>query len=268
MRPQFNPATKLVEFGTPTSTTQGPRGPQGEMGPRGLQGEPGPMGPQGPQGERGWTGLKGEPGPKGKDGIDGKNGLDGRNGLDGLSGSNGRDGKNGAQLLSVILTPEPFEGSNGDFAIAATGNLFKKENDEWKLFANFGGPRGARGRDGTSGGGDTPSVSFDIANNQTTQDVTGLTVDAATYSEMRVNLNIRRTDDTPIDRMMSTELILFYKDNAWVISTGPKYSSDEQTPQVTFSVQTTGTVGQVRYTSSNYTGGAYTGVMNYTTRKF
>lgn len=267
MRPQFNPLDNVLDF-TPHTQLQGPRGPQGERGLRGLQGEPGPMGPQG---ERGWTGLKGDPGPKGKDGRDGKDGKDGKDGIDGrngLDGKDGKNGKNGAQLLSVILAPEPHDGGNGDYAIAATGNLFKKENDEWKLFANFGGPRGARGRDGTSGGGDSPSVQFTIENNQTAQPIIDLTVDAATHSEMRVNLNIRRTDDTPIDRMMSTELILFFKDDTWVISTGPKYSSEETTPQVTFSVETTGLVGQVKYTSSNYTGGNYTGVMNYTTRKF
>lgn len=111
------------------------------------------------------------------------------------------------------------------------------------------------------------STSFSIGNNQTDQNVTGLTVDGATYSEMRVNLNIRRTDATPIDRMMSMELILYFHNGTWILANGPKYASDATTPQVSFSVQTTGTVGQVRYTSSNYTGGSHTGTMNYTTRR-
>lgn len=113
-----------------------------------------------------------------------------------------------------------------------------------------------------------PAAQFTIANNQTNADITGLTVDGATHSQMIVELNIRRTDATPIDRMAAYKLILFYHNNAWVINSGPIYATDGTTPQVTFSVATTLGVGQVRYSSSNYTGGSYTGVMNYTTRKF
>lgn len=112
-----------------------------------------------------------------------------------------------------------------------------------------------------------PTTAFSVANNQTNANVTGLTVDGATYSQMVVDLNIRRTDATPIDRMASYQLILFFHNGAWVINNGPIYASDGTTPQVTFSVQTTGTVGQVRYTSSNYTGGSYTGSMNYSARR-
>ena len=112
-----------------------------------------------------------------------------------------------------------------------------------------------------------PTTSFSVANNQTNANITGLTVDGATYSQMIVDLNIRRTDATPIDRMAAYQLILFFHNGAWVINSGPIYASDGTTPQVTFSVQTTGTVGQVRYTSSNYTGGSYTGSMNYAARR-
>lgn len=144
MRPQFNPVTRRLEFKETaetevikeTVTIQGERGP---VGPQGFRGLPGERGPQGERGERG------EQGPQGERGEQGERGLAGERGEQGLQG------KKGTEIFSVILDPDSKLGVNGDYAIALTGALFKKENNTWSLFANLSGSRGPRGPAGASG---------------------------------------------------------------------------------------------------------------------
>lgn len=147
MKPQFNPITRQLEF--KEQKLKVVRGEMGDIGPEGRQGE---RGPQGPQGLRGLQGDVGPQGPKGERGDVGPRGLRGPQGEIGPAGPQGEAGR-GREIFAVIFEPEASQGIDGDFAIAATGALFKKEKGAWALFATFSGPRGARGATGASGSG-------------------------------------------------------------------------------------------------------------------
>ena len=71
------------------------------------------------------------------------NGTNGRNGADGASGT---DGRNGAELLSGVDAPTAQDGKDGDTYIdATTGDVYKKEGENWKKIGNIRGPQGLKG---------------------------------------------------------------------------------------------------------------------------
>ena len=77
------------------------------------------------------------------------NGTNGRNGADGASGANGR---NGAELLSGATAPTAKDGKDGDTYIdATTGDVYKKEGENWKQIGNIRGPQGLKGDKGQDG---------------------------------------------------------------------------------------------------------------------
>ena len=77
------------------------------------------------------------------------NGTNGRNGADGASGA---DGRNGAELLSGATVPTAKDGKDGDTYIdATTGDVYKKEGENWKQIGNIRGPQGLKGDKGQDG---------------------------------------------------------------------------------------------------------------------
>ena len=77
------------------------------------------------------------------------NGTNGRNGADGASGA---DGRNGAELLSGATAPTAKDGKDGDTYIdATTGDVYKKEGENWKQIGNIRGPQGLKGDKGQDG---------------------------------------------------------------------------------------------------------------------
>ncbi|MDU4714165.1 MAG: G5 domain-containing protein, partial [Gemella haemolysans] len=77
------------------------------------------------------------------------NGTNGRNGADGASGA---DGRNGAELLSGATAPTAKDGKDGDTYIdATTGDVYKKEGENWKQIGNIRGPQGLKGDKGKDG---------------------------------------------------------------------------------------------------------------------
>ena len=77
------------------------------------------------------------------------NGTNGRNGADGASGA---DGRNGAELLSGADAPTAKDGKDGDTYIdATTGDVYKKEGENWKQIGNIRGPQGLKGDKGQDG---------------------------------------------------------------------------------------------------------------------
>ena len=77
------------------------------------------------------------------------NGTDGANGATGAAGA---DGRNGAELLSGPDAPTANDGKNGDTYIdATTGDVYKKEDGNWKTIGNIRGPQGLKGDKGQDG---------------------------------------------------------------------------------------------------------------------
>ncbi|WP_152639943.1 pneumococcal collagen-like adhesin PclA, partial [Streptococcus pneumoniae] len=77
------------------------------------------------------------------------NGTNGRNGADGASGA---DGRNGAELLSGATAPTAKDGKDGDTYIdATTGDVYKKEGENWNQIGNIRGPQGLKGEAGVAG---------------------------------------------------------------------------------------------------------------------
>lgn len=105
-----------------------------------------------------------------------------------------------------------------------------------------------------------PGTDFTIANNATAQDVTGMTVDSATYKAAKVFGMIRRTTALPTDLACYFEFGLYFDNATWRISGEQNLGEDSG---VTFDVTTAGGIAQVNYTSTNEAGGTYTGTMRW-----
>lgn len=107
----------------------------------------------------------------------------------------------------------------------------------------------------------TPSTTFEVANNQSNANVTGMTVDGIEYTSAAIRIELQRTDASPTDVMAVIILQLYYKTGTWKITQADH--SEEDDCGVVFDISTVGTVGQVRYTSSDLSGGSYTGSMKW-----
>ena len=71
---------------------------------------------------------------------------------DGVNGQDGRDGRNGAELLSGTTAPTAKDGKDGDtFIDATTGDVYKKEGENWNKIGNIRGPQGLKGDKGQDG---------------------------------------------------------------------------------------------------------------------
>lgn len=110
-----------------------------------------------------------------------------------------------------------------------------------------------------------PFIPFVIANNQAVAaNVTGLSFDGVSYTSIKIQIEIRRSDATPTEAAAVMDLVLTYKSSGWELN----QNEQGDDTGVIFSVATTGTIGQVKYTSTNYTGGSYSGTMKYFISKF
>ena len=71
---------------------------------------------------------------------------------DGANGRDGAAGRDGAELLSGTKAPEAKDGKDGDTYIdATTGDVYKKEGENWNQIGNIRGPQGLKGEDGVAG---------------------------------------------------------------------------------------------------------------------
>ena len=95
-------------------------------------------------------------------------------GNDGVDGNRGRDGRNGAELLSGNIAPTSTDGKNGDTYIDSnTGDVYKKNNENWDKIGNIRGPQGLTGERGEKGergdkgekGADGKSPSITVTDN-------------------------------------------------------------------------------------------------------
>ena len=95
-------------------------------------------------------------------------------GNDGVDGNRGRDGRNGAELLSGNIAPTPNDGKNGDTYIDSnTGDVYKKNNENWDKIGNIRGTQGLTGERGEKGergdkgekGADGKSPSITVTDN-------------------------------------------------------------------------------------------------------
>ena len=74
------------------------------------------------------------------------------NGTDGANGAAGAAGRNGAELLSGSKAPVDKDGKDGDTYIdATTGDVYKKEGENWNQIGNIRGPQGLKGEKGQDG---------------------------------------------------------------------------------------------------------------------
>ncbi|TKD48839.1 G5 domain-containing protein, partial [Streptococcus mitis] len=74
------------------------------------------------------------------------------NGTDGANGAAGAAGRNGAELLSGPKPPTSNDGKDGDTYIdATTGDVYKKEGENWNQIGNIRGPQGLKGEAGVAG---------------------------------------------------------------------------------------------------------------------
>ncbi|MDU4566359.1 MAG: ESPR-type extended signal peptide-containing protein, partial [Haemophilus parainfluenzae] len=74
------------------------------------------------------------------------------NGTDGANGAAGAAGRNGAELLSGSKAPVAKDGKDGDTYIdATTGDVYKKEGENWNQIGNIRGPQGLKGEKGQDG---------------------------------------------------------------------------------------------------------------------
>lgn len=105
-----------------------------------------------------------------------------------------------------------------------------------------------------------PGADFTIDNNASAQNVTNMTIDAATYKSAKVFGMIRRTTALPTDLAAFFEFNLYYDNATWRISGEQNHGEDVL---VDFAITTSLGVGQVTYTSSNEAGGSYTGTMRW-----
>lgn len=108
-----------------------------------------------------------------------------------------------------------------------------------------------------------PTTLFTIANNVASPtNVTGLTLDGNDYSSAKIDVEIYRSTDTPTELMTRMELFLTYKPtlDQWDLTVNERGPDDTG---VEFTVTTTTGIAQIKYTSSNLSGGAYSGTMKY-----
>lgn len=114
----------------------------------------------------------------------------------------------------------------------------------------------------TQGTISSTQFTFTIANNQAAPaNVTGATFDAADFTSGIIEWEILRTDDDPTEVMARGRCSLFDKPTAgWQIEN----ESEGEDVGVTFTALDTAGVVQLQYTSTNFVGGSYTGVMKFT----
>jgi hypothetical protein len=132
------------------------------------KGDKGDKGDPGKDGQDGYTPIKGKDYFDGKDGVDGKDGKSvkgdkgdkGDPGKDGKSikGEPGADGKS-SEWFAEKGKPGSDEGEDGDLWLNSTnGDVYKKEDGDWKKVANIKGSKGEKGADGRNGSGGGSSV--------------------------------------------------------------------------------------------------------------
>ena len=106
----------------------------------------------------------------------------------------------------------------------------------------------------------TAEIEQAVLNNATDENIAGQIFDKNTISTVWINFDIERSDDTPKNVNETGKIILKVdiKNNSWLPVKQPSYFDNAE---VTFNITST---GQLRYSSSNYLGGSYTGKLRLT----
>lgn len=91
-------------------------------------------------GPPGVDGINGQDGAPGRDGADGKDGAPGRDGADGKDGVHGRDGVDGK------------DGATPKHEWSGSKLRFEQADGSWGEWVDLRGPKGATGKNGSSGG--------------------------------------------------------------------------------------------------------------------
>jgi hypothetical protein len=116
-----------------------------------------------------------------------------------------------------------------------------------------------------AGSGGITQTSFTFANNQGSAAViTALSFDSAVCLSAKVWISVRRSTGTHEYRS-EVELWLAWSpaNSAWEIVDQVEHAIGGQAGTLTFTVVTTGTVGQLKYTSTNVSGTGYSGVSTF-----
>jgi len=117
---------------------------------------------------------------------------------------------------------------------------------------------------GLFGGGVSEETTFAIGNNQTTQDITGLTFNKSLYSHYRIEYTIWRQTDTASSGVREYgEINAHYdhEDDAWTVDVMQKGGDGAG---VDLTVDNTDTeAAQPQYTSSSIAGSNYEGTLTY-----
>jgi len=112
-----------------------------------------------------------------------------------------------------------------------------------------------------------PETTTNILNNQAAAvnletsdtDATALAFDGASYEKVLINYKLERDDDLPTNLAETGTVQIRYADGTWEI----EREFEGEDAGVVFSVDQTGSVGTVQYTSTNFTGGTYTSKLKY-----
>lgn len=114
---------------------------------------------------------------------------------------------------------------------------------------------------------ESSSFTFALANNNAVPTaITNLAVDSVLSTSLQSDFEIRQLTGTN-ETVCRGSLRLFWRalTSTWDFDP-PEYAGDD--PGITFSVTTTGTVGQVKYTSGNLAGAGYTGIIKFNLEPF
>jgi len=99
----------------------------------------------------------------------------------------------------------------------------------------------------------------------TPTNITGLTLDAASYTSAVYEIELSRSTDT-VDAFSNGRIALQRVAGAWRINAGSFLGDADTSPGgggVTFSVTEAGGIAQVQYTTNTIAGTSYTGIIKY-----
>lgn len=111
-------------------------------------------------------------------------------------------------------------------------------------------------------------IDFLIANNQTSfANITGMVLDKTDFKSAMISFDAYRKDATPTEKSSWGRLYAIYKPvlDTWSLH-GPELIGDSDDDiGLEFDITS---AGQVRYKSSNYTGGSYAGTLRFKLERF
>ena len=113
----------------------------------------------------------------------------------------------------------------------------------------------------------TPETTTNLLNNQSAAvdleisetDANPVTFDGADFHKVLINYSIERSDDDPTSLGETGTIQLRFIDSTWEI----ERDFEGEDAGVVFSVDETGDVATIQYTTTNFTGGSYSGKLHY-----